>query len=110
MRWNKKGDHLLSGSGDKTAIIWDVKTASVKQQFEFHTAPTLDLDWRDDTSFASCSTDKFIYVCELGKTQPIKTFVGHTDEVNTVRWDPTGNLLASCSDDCTAKVDFTIFF
>lgn len=29
---------------------------------------------------------------------------GHEDEVNTVAWDPTGTLLASCSDDTTAKV------
>jgi WD40 repeat protein len=25
-------------------------------------------------------------------------------EVNCVKWDPTGSLLASCSDDITAKV------
>lgn len=25
-------------------------------------------------------------------------------EVNCVKWDPTGSLLASCSDDVTAKV------
>lgn len=25
-------------------------------------------------------------------------------EVNAIKWDPTGSLLASCSDDCTAKV------
>jgi hypothetical protein len=31
-------------------------------------------------------------------------FQGHTDEVNAVKWDPTGTMLASCSDDCTAKV------
>jgi transducin (beta)-like 1 len=27
---------LLSGSVDKTAIVWDAKTGEVKQQFEFH--------------------------------------------------------------------------
>lgn len=26
------------------------------------------------------------------------------DEVNAIKWDPSGNLLASCSDDYTAKV------
>ena len=37
LKWNKKGDLLLSGSVDKTAIIWDGRTGDVKQQFEFHT-------------------------------------------------------------------------
>lgn len=37
LKWNKKGDYLLSGSVDKTAIVWDVKTGDWKQQFEFHT-------------------------------------------------------------------------
>lgn len=26
------------------------------------------------------------------------------NEVNAIKWDPTGNLLASCSDDMTLKV------
>jgi len=104
LKWNKRGDYLLSGSVDKTAIIWDAKSGEVQQQFEFHTAPTLDVDWKDDYSFATCSTDKMIYVCELGKNRPIKTFQGHSDEVNAIEWDPTGTLLASCSDDFTAKI------
>lgn len=37
LKWNRKGDLLLSGSVDKTAIIWDGRTGEVKQQFEFHT-------------------------------------------------------------------------
>ncbi|CAK0781123.1 hypothetical protein CVIRNUC_005291 [Coccomyxa viridis] len=104
LKWNKKGDLLLSGSVDKTAIVWDGRTGEVKQQFEFHTAPTLDVDWKNNTSFATCSTDKMIHVCKLGETQPLKTFEGHKDEVNAIKWDPTGKLLASCSDDHTAKI------
>jgi len=104
LKWNKKGDCLLSGSVDKTAIVWDAATGEVKQQFEFHKAPTLDVDWRNNTTFATCSTDCMIYVCELGRTKPIKCFQGHTDEVNAIKWDPSGSLLASCSDDTTAKI------
>lgn len=36
MKWNKKGDYLLTGSCDETAIVWDVKAEEWKQQFEFH--------------------------------------------------------------------------
>eukprot|EP01105_Mastigella_eilhardi_P005220 TRINITY_DN16980_c0_g1_i1.p1 TRINITY_DN16980_c0_g1~~TRINITY_DN16980_c0_g1_i1.p1 ORF type:complete len:556 (-),score=157.25 TRINITY_DN16980_c0_g1_i1:47-1714(-) len=104
LKWNPVGHTLLSGSVDKSAIVWDSDTGEVLQQFEYHTAPTLDVDWRDATTFASCSTDKNIYVCELGKTRPLRSFTGHTDEVNAIKWDPTGNLLASCSDDATAKI------
>jgi transducin (beta)-like 1 len=67
-------------------------------------APTLDVDWRNNLSFATCSTDKMIYVCKLGDTKPVKAFAGHQDEVNAIKWDPTGTLLASCSDDFTAKI------
>lgn len=35
---------------------------------------------------------------------PIKTFQGHQNEVNAIKWDPQGRLLASCSDDMTLKI------
>ncbi|GER36267.1 WD-40 repeat family protein, partial [Striga asiatica] len=104
LKWNKKGDFLLSGSVDKTAIVWDVKTGEWRQQFEFHSAPALDVDWRNNVSFATCSTDSMIYVCKVGENRPIKSFAGHQGEVNAIKWDPTGTLLASCSDDSTAKI------
>ena len=106
LKWNKRGNFLLSGSYDKTTIVWDVSGATgfVEQQFNIHFAPALDVDWKDDTTFASCSTDKTVNICRVGVASPLKTYMGHTDEVNAVKWDPSGTLLASCSDDCTAKV------
>ncbi|KAL5556861.1 hypothetical protein UlMin_039097 [Ulmus minor] len=104
LKWNKKGDYLVTGSCDKTAVVWDVKLEESKQQFEFHSGPILDVDWRNNVSFASSSSDNKIYVCKIGETNPIKTFIGHQEEVNCVKWDPTGLLLASCSDDNTAKI------
>ena len=33
LKWNRTGSMLLSGSVDKTAIVWDCKTGDVIQQF-----------------------------------------------------------------------------
>ncbi|CAM9201813.1 unnamed protein product [Laminaria digitata] len=104
LKWNDKGSFLLSGSSDKSAIVWDVSRGEVQQQFRFHEAPTLDVDWKDDLTFATCSTDKAIHTCVVGEEYPRQTFTGHTDEVNAIKWDPSGHLLASCSDDYTAKI------
>jgi len=35
---------------------------------------------------------------------PLEILSGHTDEVNAIRWDPSGSLLASCSDDRSVLV------
>ncbi|XP_030383579.1 F-box-like/WD repeat-containing protein ebi [Scaptodrosophila lebanonensis] len=104
LKWNKSGNYILSAGVDKTTIIWDASTGQCTQQFAFHSAPALDVDWQSNRSFASCSTDQRIHVCRLGINEPIKTFRGHTNEVNAIKWCPQGQLLASCSDDMTLKI------
>ncbi|RWS30823.1 F-box-like/WD repeat-containing protein TBL1XR1 isoform X2 [Leptotrombidium deliense] len=104
LKWNKKGNYILSAGVDKTTIIWDASTGQCTQQFAYHSAPALDVDWQTNTSFASCSTDQCIHVCKLGSEKPVKTFMGHTNEVNAIKWDPSGQFLASCSDDMTLKI------
>ncbi|CAF1171337.1 unnamed protein product, partial [Didymodactylos carnosus] len=104
LKWNKKGNYILSAGVDRTTIIWDSSSGSCEQQFSYHQAPALDVDWQSDTAFASCSTDQRIHVCQLGCDRPIKTFYGHQNEVNAIKWDPQGRLLASCSDDMTLKI------
>ncbi|XP_014663532.1 PREDICTED: F-box-like/WD repeat-containing protein TBL1XR1 [Priapulus caudatus] len=104
LKWNREGNHILSAGVDKTTIIWDASSGKCTQQFAFHNAPALDVDWQSNDSFASCSTDERIHVCKLGVDKPIKTFQGHTNEVNAIKWDPQGVLLASCSDDMTLKI------
>nr|ADG65018.1 hypothetical protein [Drosophila pseudoobscura] len=104
LKWNKYGNYIVSAGVDKTTIIWDANTGKCTQQFAFHSAPALDVDWQTNQAFASCSTDQRIFVCRLGETEPLKTFCGHTNEVNAIKWCPQGLLLASCSDDLTLKI------
>ena len=104
LKWNKSGNLILTAGVDKTTCVWDANTGLCTQQFAFHEAPALDVDWRDNEVFASCSTDHFIHICRLGYEQPLYSFAEHTNEVNAIRWNPSGELLASCSDDMTLKV------
>ena len=45
LKWNKTGNYILSAGVDRTTIIWDAATGTSKQQFSFHSAPALDVDW-----------------------------------------------------------------
>jgi len=104
LRWSRNGEYLLSGSVDSTAIVWDANTGLMKQQFKFHQDAILDVDWKNAETFASCSSDRSIFVSQLGRSDRVCEFLGHEDEVNAIRWNPDGRILASCSDDKTAKI------
>ncbi|CAG8472898.1 13549_t:CDS:10 [Ambispora leptoticha] len=110
LRWNKnqsdiKKQNLLSGSVDGTVVLWNPATNS-SQQFTCHSDVVNDVEWKDSTTFTTCSKDKKIYLCttESSKNPVIKTFVGHQEEINIIKWDAATNYLASGSDDRTAKI------
>jgi len=104
LKWNRKGEYLLSGGMDKTVVVWKASNGRALKQFCFHTGAVFWVDWKDDTTFASCSSDNSILVCRYGEDEPLATYTGHTDDMNMIQWDPSGKLLASCSDDNTAKI------
>ncbi len=87
-----------------TAIAWDGSNGALTQQFAHHAAPVLDIDWATDTQFATCSSDKSVNVWNIGERAPVRTFVGHADEVNCIGWSPCHSLLASGSDDGFARL------
>ncbi|KNC47599.1 uncharacterized protein AMSG_02624 [Thecamonas trahens ATCC 50062] len=104
IEWSPSSSLVLTGSADCRAIVWDAASGAMKQEYELHSAPTLSVAWRDENVFATCSSDRSIYLCEVGNARPLVQFYGHHDEVNNIAFDPTGQLLASCSDDHTAKI------
>ncbi|KAJ6646335.1 F-box-like/WD repeat-containing protein ebi [Pseudolycoriella hygida] len=104
IKWNSRGNYIVSAGVDGTTIIWNTATRECAQQFSFHSGSVVDVDWQTDTTFASCSSDQRIYVCQSGNDESIKSFRGHKGEVNSIKWDPQGQLLASCSYDMTVKV------
>lgn len=48
---------------------------------------------------------RVVAICSVSAAEnPVKKFAGHTQEVNSVVWSPSGDYLASVSDDQTAKI------
>ncbi|XP_070069077.1 F-box-like/WD repeat-containing protein ebi [Drosophila takahashii] len=45
LKWSKCGNHILTGGGQKTAMVWDVATGLCRQQFAPCGAPVLAVDW-----------------------------------------------------------------
>jgi len=103
-RFSKSGRWLLTASLDGTACLWDVKGKRLHKQYRCHTNCCLDIDWLNDTTFASCGADQLIHVMRVDADGPIKTFTGHGDEINQIRCNSTGTRIATCSDDMTARI------
>jgi len=64
LKWNKKGDYLLSGSFDTTAVVWNVKSGKSKQQFDFHSGVLLPLFCLNYSLYFTSylSKDRFCFV------------------------------------------------
>jgi transducin (beta)-like 1 len=103
VEWNKSGTHLLTAGHDCRVIVWNAHTGAKVKITRMHALPVMDLDWKDDDTFATCSADKTVAIGSLTGSDG-RAFLGHQSDVNVVRWSPDGNYLASCSDDSTAKV------
>ncbi|KAI8874377.1 WD40 repeat-like protein [Ramicandelaber brevisporus] len=104
VRWNKTSTLLASGDTAGNIVLWDESTGDATQVLKIHDESVMDLDWRDDVKYATCSKDKTVRVFQAGQSSPLRILRGHTADVNTVRWDACGDLLASCSDDCTVRI------
>jgi transducin (beta)-like 1 len=64
----------------------------------------LDVVWLAEDIFATCGADKLVNVLRIGDTKPLVTLSGHTNEVNQIKYHAGAQLLASCSDDRTARI------
>ncbi|KIY50650.1 WD40 repeat-like protein [Fistulina hepatica ATCC 64428] len=104
VRFSPSGNYLLTASLDHTVILWDILHKSMIHQYKFHSNCALDLDWISEDTFVSCGADAQIFIMKLNQPRPIRTLIGHLNEINQIKSNASGTRLATCSDDRTARI------
>ncbi|KAI4376047.1 hypothetical protein MLD38_013845 [Melastoma candidum] len=105
-------NHLITGSGDHTCVLWDISTGLRTSVFggEFqsgHTADVLSVSISGLNSrlFVSGSCDSTARLWDTRvASRAVRTFHGHEGDVNTVKFFPDGNRFGTGSDDGTCRL------
>lgn len=92
---------LITGSYDKTAIVWNLETGEVLRTLKGHARSIRTLQF-DDTKLVTGSMDNTLRIWNYHTGQCIRTLEGHTDGV--VHLNFNCRILASGSADSTIKI------
>lgn len=92
---------LITGSHDKTAVVWDLETGHVLRTLKGHARSIRTLQF-DDTKLVTGSLDHTLRIWNYHTGQCIRTLEGHTGGV--VHLDFNCRILASGSTDASIKI------
>ncbi|KAF4533312.1 hypothetical protein B566_EDAN004433 [Ephemera danica] len=98
---------ILTGSGDSTCALWDVESGQLLQSFQSHQGDIMALDLAPSetgNTFVSGSCDRLALVWDMRTGQCVQAFEGHDSDVNSVKFHPSGDAIATGSDDATCRL------
>ncbi|MHA2243950.1 MAG: WD40 repeat domain-containing protein [Candidatus Hodarchaeales archaeon] len=100
--FSHSGTRLASASEDQTVVIWNVTKEADGEKFQklqtlsAHTGGVNSVSFSpDDAYLATCGDDNVVILWNTTNWNPIHTFTGHSEEVLSTAFSPTGLLLAS---------------
>ena len=99
------GTRVLTGSGDKTARLWDAATGKAVATLAGHTGPVRAVAFSPDgTRVLTGSEDNTARLWDAATGKAVATLAGHTDSVRAVAFSPDGTRVLTGSWDKTARL------
>jgi mitogen-activated protein kinase organizer 1 len=127
--YNSNGQYCLSGSRDRSVMLWNTATGARIKTYAGHGRDVLDVTvyvsllestvWnrvcamltfssyrstRDNSRFASCGNDRAVLTWDVSTGSVIRRYAGHYESVNCVGFNDDGTVLASGSFDTTIRL------
>ncbi|CAI2386323.1 unnamed protein product [Moneuplotes crassus] len=102
--------YCISAGYDRDIRLWTVRGGIAVAKYKAHQSCVLDLSfahYMDSTLgvyFLSCSTDTTAKMWSTETTGSLRAFLGHTKDVQKVRFHPNLNYAITGSEDCTIRV------
>ena len=93
--WSPDGGHILTGSDDGTARVWDTSTWENTLTLE-HSDLVQSVVWSPDGTQILTSTDTYVYVWDTTTWTKTHT-LEHSDLVQSVVWSPDGTRILTAS-------------
>ena len=105
-KFSPDGQHLLSGSHDKTMLLWEVfGECKNTLNFKGHANSILEVQWATEGEYAfSASADKTCAMWDAKTGARVRQYKGHTDVVNSFCPSRDATTCASGSDDRSARL------
>ena len=111
LEYSRNGKLLLSSAYDYTAAVWKLDAPETEneevyaQAAVFHDREVLDADFSPDaTIFVTASIDGTAKIVDSTTGEVRFTLTGHSDRINTARFDSRGNRVVTASDDGLAII------
>jgi eukaryotic-like serine/threonine-protein kinase len=99
------GDLLYSGSRDRTIGIWSLETGRLAGTLNDHGQPIRCLDINPSgTRLVAGSWFGEVLIWDRQQQEPLASFTAHVDIVHAIKFDPTGQILATCSVDQALRI------
>ena len=99
------GRHILTGSNDHTARLWELSSAKELSKFQGHTDRVSSVAFSPDGKHVlTGSGDGTARLWELSSAKELSKFQGHTGQVSSVAFSPDGKYVLTGSGDGTARL------
>lgn len=90
---------VVSGSGDKTAHVWNLCSGETVQICKYHVDVVQCVCAISSDTFATGSNDCIIALWKVGSDAPLRKLEGHSSLVYGLSYNKCANQLLSCSED-----------
>jgi guanine nucleotide-binding protein G(I)/G(S)/G(T) subunit beta-1 len=98
-------EHVISCSGDRSAILWNIDGQNVEQQFWGHLRDVLCVDSAPDKHLIlTGSIDCSAMLWDRRNGEAVLSFTGHDSDINTIKFFPNKTSFLTASDDGTMRL------